>query len=110
MVSFEDNYNLGMVIGLFAGGTHTTVHVDPVGLRSAQYDPATQSVALIPKQPDFHLGGLFNSLTLGHTARTSVRRGHRSNGPKSITDLQGNPIIASRTPGKVEIHDTYHAP
>jgi hypothetical protein len=85
-------------------------YVKSVKIRTAQYDPATQSVTLIPKRPNSIFGGLFTSLTQVHTARTSVRRGHRSNVAGSLTDLLGNPIDASTTPGKVELRDVYFVP
>lgn len=109
-VSSEEKTNLPGLIGAFAGGTHTTVYVRPVRLRSAQYDPATQSVTLIPKRPIPDLGGIFTSLTQARTARTSVRRGHRSNLAGSLTDLQGNPIDAGPTPGKVGLRVVYTSP
>jgi hypothetical protein len=85
-------------------------YVKPVKIQTAQYDPATQSVLLIPKHPNPSLYGGFTNLTQVHTARTSVRRGHRSNVAESLTDLQGNPINASTTPGTVELRDTFAPP
>ena len=92
---------------LFSNDKNST-YVKLVRLQSAQYDPTTQSVTLIPKQPI--PSGIGTKLTQVHTARTSVRRGHRSNFAGSLTDLQGNPINASTTPGKIELLDTLPPP
>jgi hypothetical protein len=92
---------------LFSNDKNST-YVKLVRIQSAQYDPTTQSVTLILKQPI--PSGIDTKLTQVHTARTSVRRGHRSNFAGSLTDLQGNPINASTTPGKVELRDAQAPP
>jgi hypothetical protein len=88
----------GGLAGLFA--SHAVLYSVP--LKSAEYDPATQSVTLIPKHP---IAGWMPWATLipGHRARTSVRPGRQSNVSQGLTDLQGNPINADTTPGKVAI-------
>jgi hypothetical protein len=94
---------------LFSNDKYST-SVKLVRLQSAQYDPATQSVLLIPKHLNPNLVGAFTNPTQVHTSRTSVRRGHRSNVAGSLTDLQGNPINASTTPGKIELRDASAPP
>jgi hypothetical protein len=92
---------------IFSNAKDST-YVKLVRLQSAQYDPTTQSVILIPKQPI--PSGLFTTLTQVHTARTSGRRGHRSKFAGSLTDLQGTPINARTTPGKIELRDALAPP
>ena len=79
----------------------TPWYTKPVQLKSAQYDPATQSVTLIPKHPVRGLNNLVASLV--NRARTLVRPGQQSNVSQGLTDLQGNPINADTTPGQVGI-------
>lgn len=89
----------GILGGLFGG---SKLSVNPVPLRSAEYDPATQSVALIPKQRNLHLTIGWEVSQLKRL-RTSARPGHPSNGAQGLTDLQGNPVNGDTTPGMVGI-------
>ena len=88
----------GGLAGIFA--SHAVLYSVP--LKSAEYDPATQSVTLIPKH---RIDGFDPTASLihGHRARTSVRPGQQSNASHGLTDLQGNPINVGTTPGKVAI-------
>jgi hypothetical protein len=100
-VSDVNNYTLKYV---------THAHAKSVPVQSARYDPATQTVTLVPKQPAPH--GAFTNLTQVHGARPAAGRGRgrRSNVAGSLTDLQGNPINATTTPGKVELRDASAPP
>ena len=69
-------------------------------LKSAEYDPSTQTVTLIPKHRDPNIN-LFTSVTQLPRIRTSGRARHPSNAAPGLTDLQGNPINADTTPGQV---------
>jgi hypothetical protein len=71
-------------------------------LKSAEYDPATQTVTLIPKHQDPMIGFLTSATQL-QRIRTSVRARHQSNAAPGLADLQGNPINADSTPGQVGI-------
>jgi hypothetical protein len=71
-------------------------------LKSAEYDPATQTVTLIPKHPNLNIHSLTTATRL-HRVRTSVRARHQSNAAPGLTDLQGNPVNADTTPGQVAI-------
>ena len=76
-------------------------------LKSARYDPATNSVTLIPngKLSRALLAGTQSSITVtqGHPAKISGRPGKQSNVGPGLTDLEGNPINADSTPGKFNI-------
>jgi hypothetical protein len=79
--------------------------VKHVQFESAQYDPATQTVTLIPKHPILYISSTWSQLK--RTTR-SVRTAHSSNVAPGLTDLQGNPINADTTPGKVEYRLVNH--
>jgi hypothetical protein len=91
--------------GLFGSGlfSRTSTWVHSMHPKSAQYDPATQSVTLIPKKKGaFHINA-WGTLKLVTPTKTSSRSGHRSDVVKGLTDLQGNPINSDTTPGKVSL-------
>ncbi len=71
-------------------------------LKSAEYDPATQTVTLIPKHRNVYID-LLTTATELQRVRTSVRARHSSNAGPGLADLQGNPINADTTPGQVGI-------
>src|SRR5262245_60539934 len=100
MLHLEDHGHT-LLGGLFKP-TRLSVPANSVRLRSAQYDPATQSVTLIPKPRHLNIASV-TTLAQVHSARTSVRPGHQSNVAPGLTDLQGNPINVDTTPGKVEL-------
>ena len=83
----------------------STLIVKPVQFESAQYDPATQTVTLIPKHPILYVSSTWSQVK---RARRSVRTAHSSNVAPGLTDLQGNPINADTTPGKVEYRLVNH--
>jgi hypothetical protein len=74
-----------------------------VRLRSARYDPATQSVTLIPRGKLTDSASTGITVTQGHPAKTPGRPGHPSNLGQGLTDLEGNPINADTTPGRFQI-------
>ena len=64
-------------------------------LKSAQYDPATNSVILIPKRKITYSGSTSITVTQGHPAKTPGQPGQQSNLGPGLTDLEGIPIGAS---------------
>lgn len=104
------NYAVGMVAykdhgGLFGFFSKTTRVVNPVPLQSAQYDPASQSVVLIPRQHHLDLGFL-TGLSQVHSSRTAARPSRSAKAGPGLTDLQGNLINARTNPGKVELRSS----
>jgi hypothetical protein len=83
-------------------GKSSSVSANSWPLKSAEYDPTTQTVTLIPKQRNPNIGFLATATQL-HRVRTSVRARHQSSAAPGLTDLQGHPINADTTPGKVGI-------
>ena len=63
-----------------------------VRLKSARYDPATNSVTLIPKRNLTYSVRTGITVTQGHPTKNSGRPGHQSNLGQGLTDLEGNPI------------------
>jgi hypothetical protein len=102
-----NNYSVFLVYptstgGVFGIDTKTKSLVKSLRFESAQYDPATQTVTLITKHPLPDFVGSTLTLSQVKRARRSVRTPHSSNVARGLTDLQGNPINADTTPGKVE--------
>jgi hypothetical protein len=90
----------GLLPGLFG---RTSTAVNAMHPKSAQYDPATQSVTLIPKHKGAYDVNAWGTLKLVNPAKTPARPGHRSGATGSLTDLQGNLINASTSPGSVAL-------
>ncbi len=73
-------------------------------LRSARYDPATNSVTLIPKRKLTYSGLTGITVTQGHPSQTAGQpAGQQSNPGPGLTDLEGNPIGGELTPGKFSV-------
>jgi hypothetical protein len=73
-------------------GNHSSGPSQPsVRLQSAQYDPATRTVTLVPKRKLNYDVAIF-TVSDGHQAKVSGRRGHHSNLGQGLTDLRGRPI------------------
>jgi hypothetical protein len=72
-------------------------------LKSAQYDPATNSVTLIPKGKLTYAASTGITVTQGHPAKTPGQPGQQSNLGPGLTDLEGNPIGGELTPGKFSV-------
>ena len=72
-----------------------------VPLRAAEYDPATNSVTLVPKRRLSYLAEI--DVSQGSGMKTSSRPGHPSDAPLGLTDVEGNPINADSTPGKFSV-------
>jgi hypothetical protein len=85
--------------GLFGGWQ--SPRVISVPLRSAEYDPTTQTVTLITKRRNLITRD--STVVQLHRVRTPVRPRHQSNAAPGLTDMQGNPINADTSPGKVGI-------
>jgi hypothetical protein len=96
-------------IGAFAlimpGGWsgNTTSSSGSVRLKSARYDPATNSVTLIPQRPLNYSGATGITVTQGHPAKTLGRPGQQTNPGQGLTDLEGNPINSQFTHGKFSV-------
>jgi hypothetical protein len=71
-----------------------------VRLRSARYDPATNSVTLITKGEIKYSKVTGLIVSQGHPAKTSGQAGDQSNLGQGLTDLEGNPMNANTTLGK----------
>lgn len=82
-------------------GASTTVATQTVPLRAAEYDPATNSVTLIPTRRLTSLAQV--TLTQGSGSKTASRPGHPSDAPPGLTDLEGNPINGGSTPGQFSV-------
>jgi hypothetical protein len=89
------------VPGAWSNGT--TSSSGSVRLKSAQYDPATNSVTLIPKRNLTYSGVTGITVTQGHPAKTPGQPGQQSNLGQGLTDLEGNPIGGELTPGKFSV-------
>jgi len=101
LVSSQPHNAFGDTLGLLGGfGNRTTVTVKSVRFQSAQYDPASQTVTLIPKQQNLNIASWPLQV---HAAKTRVRPRHPLNVAQGLTDLQGNLINVDTTPGKVEL-------
>jgi hypothetical protein len=95
-----DNLTLPLHMGSpFSPSTHTVTQTVP--LQAAEYDPATNSVTLVPKRKLTYSADII--VTQGHQTRVSGRPGHQSNPGPGLTDLEGNPINGDTTPGKFGI-------
>jgi hypothetical protein len=90
------------VPGAWSNGT--TSSSGSVRLKSAQYDPATNSVTLIPKRNLTYSGVTGITVTQGHPAKTSGQPGQQSNLGQGLTDLEGNPIGGELTSGKFSVY------
>jgi hypothetical protein len=69
-----------------------------VPLQAAEYDPATNSVTLVPKRKLTYSAEII--VTQARQTKVSGRPGHQSNPGPGLTDLEGNPINGDTTPGK----------
>ena len=89
------------VIGWLLFGYHTKHFSGSVPLRAAVYDPATNSVTLIPNRRLTYLGQV--TVTQGPGSKQPSRPGHPSDVPLGLTDVEGNPINGDSTPGKFSV-------
>ncbi len=90
---------------LFGSQDHTFRHSVP--LRAAVYDPATNSVTLIPRRRLTYKSQI--TVTQGSGSNKSSRPGHPSDAPLGLTDLAGTPINGDSTPGKFGVSVTREA-
>jgi hypothetical protein len=100
-VYVADDTHIPGPLGTLLGKRHS-LSVTSWSLKSAEYDPATQTVTLIPNRPNPNIG-ILTSVTQLNRVRTSVRPRQQSHGGQALTDTQGNPINAHTSPGKVGI-------
>jgi hypothetical protein len=84
-----------------AWGISTVSTSRTVPLRAAEYDPATNSVTLIPRRRLTYLSEI--TVTQGSGMKTSSRPAHPSDAPLGLTDVEGNPINADSSPGKFSV-------
>jgi hypothetical protein len=95
-----DNLTLPLHMGSpFSPSTHTVTQSVP--LQAAEYDPATNSVTLVPKRKLTYSANII--VTQGHQTKVSGRPGHQSNPGPGLTDVEGNLINGDTTPGKFGI-------
>jgi hypothetical protein len=66
----------------------------PVPIQAADYDPASNSVILVPKRRVNFSAGLIV---------TQAKAGAQSNPVQALTDIQGHPINLDTTPGKFSV-------
>jgi len=90
--------------GLPIFGYHFSTSSESVPLRAAVYDPATNSVTLIPTRRLTYAGRI--TVTQGSGSKKSSRPGHSSDAPLGLTDVEGNPINGDSTPGKFSVSVT----
>jgi hypothetical protein len=93
------------LLGGFLTTSRLALAVNRVRLRSAQYDPATQSVTLVPKQRNLITGSV-QLVTGGFSPKTAVSRRRKLSVARGLTDMEGDPVNADTTPGKVVIRIT----
>jgi hypothetical protein len=89
---------LGDIASLFLmglGGGRGTTTDRTVRLRSATYDPATQTVTLVPVK-SLQASDVY---TVG--GRTRPGPGRRYHGPQPLTDLAGRPLVPAGSAGNV---------
>jgi hypothetical protein len=110
MVSWNSTHFKYDSLGLFsllvpgAWSNGSTSSSGSVRLKSAQYDPATNSVTLIlPKRNLTYSGTTGINVSQGNPAKTSGQPGQQSNLGQGLTDLEGNPIGGELTPGKFSV-------
>jgi hypothetical protein len=89
-------------------GYHFHSSSESVPLRAASYDPATNSVTLIPKGRLTYTASV--TVTQGSGSKKSSRPGHPSDAPLGLTDVEGNPINGDSTPGKFSVAVGYGNP
>ncbi len=100
--SYADSYLLGGFLGQLLGSRlHTVSFLHSVPLRAAVYDPATNSVTLIPRRRLTYKAQI--TVTQGSGLNNSSRPGHPSDAPLGLGDLAGNSINGDSTPGKFSV-------
>ena len=91
----------GGSLGFMLFGYQNHTFRNSVPLRAAVYDPATNSVTLIPRRRLTYKSQI--TVTQGSGSNKSSRPGHPSDAPLGLTDLEGNPINGGSTPGKFSV-------
>ena len=94
----------GGTLGFKLFGYQNHTFRNSVPLRAAVYDPATNSVTLIPRRRLTYKSQI--TVTQGSGSNKSSRPGHQSDASLGLTDLEGNPINGASTPGKFSVHVT----
>ncbi len=94
----------GGSLGLKLFGYQNHTFRNSVPLRAAVYDPATNSVTLIPRRRLTYKSQI--TVTQGSGSKNSSGPGHPSDAPLGLTDLAGNPINGGSTPGKFSVSVT----
>jgi hypothetical protein len=72
-----------------------------VPVRAAEYDPATNSVTLVPKRRLAYRNEI--TVTQASGMKTSSGPGQPSDAPLGLTDVEGTPINADSTPGRFSV-------
>ena len=99
--SYATSSVFGGSLGLKLFGYQNHTFRNSVPLRAAVYDPATNSVTLIPKRRLTYTAQI--TVTQGSGSKKSSRPGHPSDAPLGLTDVEGNPINGDSTPGKFSV-------
>ena len=94
----------GGTLGLKLFGFQNHTFRNSVPLRAAVYDPATNSVTLIPRRRLTYRSQI--TVTQGSGSNKSSRPGHPTDAPLGLTDLEGNPINGGSTPGRFSVSVT----
>jgi hypothetical protein len=102
--SYATSSVFGGSLGLKLFGYQNHTFRNSVPLRAAEYDPATNSVTLIPRRRLTYSSQI--TVTQGSGLKKSSRPGHPSDAPLDLTDLEGNPINGGSTPGKFSVSVT----
>jgi hypothetical protein len=92
-------------LGIVQLGPTVSTTIQSVRLKSANYDPATHSVTLIPMRKLSYKGGVSFTVTQGAAAKPIPER-HSKPSPL-LTDLAGRQIdTLSMTPGRFSVSVT----
>ncbi len=99
--SYATSSVFGGSLGFYLFGYQNHIFRHSVPLRAAVYDPATNSVTLIPRRRLPYYTQI--TVTQGSGSKQSSRPGHPSDAPLGLTDVAGNPINGGSTPGKFSV-------
>jgi hypothetical protein len=97
----ESAAGIGGSLGLKLFGYQNHTFRNSVPLRAAVYDPATNSVTLIPNRRLTYKSQI--TVTQASGSKKSSRPGNPSDAPLGLTDVEGNPINGGSTPGKFSV-------
>jgi hypothetical protein len=99
--SYATSSVFGGTLGFRLFGFQIHTFRNSVPLRAAVYDPATNSVTLVPRRRLTYSSQI--TVTQGSGSKTSSRPGHPSDAALGLTDVEGNPIDGGSTPGRFSV-------